>query len=70
MMPKVEFVHYLPDLIETSEYETDPFGRRVKLRVRIVEQGLEILGDSQQPKKLEKLLDYLCVERVEQMLCG
>lgn len=41
-----------------------------RLRLRGTEQGLEIIGDAIQIQELEKLLEGLDVEVIEQMLCG
>jgi hypothetical protein len=65
-----QFVAYLPDLIQPEEYGSDPAGKRVRLRIRVREDGIEILGDSVRPKSLEALLGELDFVEVEQMLCG
>jgi hypothetical protein len=64
------FVEHLPDLITPEEYEDDPQGRRVKLRIRVTEHGVEVLGDAVRPKELEALLLALDPAVIEQMLCG
>jgi hypothetical protein len=65
-----EFVDVLPDLIQPEEYDSDPEGKRVRLRIRVRDDGIEILGDSVRPRSLESLLSQLEVRKVEQMLCG
>ncbi|MBL8425722.1 MAG: hypothetical protein JNK06_19855 [Candidatus Accumulibacter phosphatis] len=69
-MSRHRFVAHLPDLIDPAEYPDDPGGRRVRLRIRTAEQGVEILGDASRVASLEALLDGLSVEEIEQMLCG
>lgn len=69
-MAEHEFVESLPDLIEPQEYEGDPHGRRVRLRVRWTETGLEVLGDAVRPEELEQILEAMGAEVIEQMLCG
>jgi hypothetical protein len=65
-----EFVPHLPDLIHAEDYPSDPEGRRIRVRLRVTAEGIEILGDAMRPELLEKLLESLEPERIEQMLCG
>lgn len=69
-MTQFRFVEQLPDLIDPSEYESDPKGRRVRLRLRCDENGVVILGDAARAASLEALLESMGVEEIEQMLCG
>ena len=69
-MSEFRFVNHIPDLIHPEEYAEDPKGRRVRLRIRHTEDGVEIIGDAIRPQELEKLLEKLDVETIEQMLCG
>ncbi len=64
------FVQHLPDLIEAEEYPDDPKGRRVRLRIRHTDGGIEVLGDAMRAQELEKLLAELDPKIIEQMLCG
>lgn len=64
------FVQHLPDLIEVEEYPNDPAGKRVRLRIRLTDQGVEVLGDAMRARELEKLLADLDPRAIEQMLCG
>jgi len=64
------FVENLEDLITPEEYADDPQGRRVKLRIRATDNGVEVLGDAVRPKDLEELLLALDPAVLEQMLCG
>ncbi|MGW4942365.1 radical SAM-modified peptide, FtsH ternary system-associated [Actinoplanes sp. NPDC004185] len=65
-----KYVDHLPDLIQPDEYDDHPDGNLVRLRVRMTEHGLEILGDSMRPEVLEALLRRLGKGPIEQMLCG
>ena len=69
-MVEYKFVEHLPDLIAPEEYESDPAGRRVRLRIRATPEGVEVLGDAMRPRELEKLLEGLEPEAIQQMLCG
>ncbi len=64
------FVDKLPDLIEPEEYAGDAAGRRVRLRLRVTAEGLEIAGDAVRPEELDRLLEGLDPQIIEQMLCG
>lgn len=67
---RAAFLEHLPDLIDSREYAADPEGRKVRVRVRVTEAGVEVLGDAVQPAELEALLAALGAECVEQMPCG
>lgn len=69
-MAEYVFVNDIPDLIHPEDYADDPQGRRVRLRIRPDGEGLEIIGDAIRPDELERLLECLGVETIEQMLCG
>jgi hypothetical protein len=69
-MTEFRFVEHIPDLIDPEGYADDPDGRRIRLRIRHTEQGIEILGDAIRPRELEQLLERLGVKVIEQMLCG
>jgi hypothetical protein len=69
-MAEYRFVHHLPDLIRPEDYVGDPDGQRVRLRIRVTDEGVEVLGDAMRPIALERLLEELGAEVIEQMLCG
>jgi hypothetical protein len=69
-MADYRFVQHLPDLIHPEDYAGDPEGRRIRVRIRATEQGVELLGDAIRPDELEKLLESLDAKVIEQMLCG
>lgn len=64
------FVEHLPDLISPEDYAADPEGRRVRLRIRVTADGVEVLGDAVRPIDLDALLEALDPAVIEQMLCG
>lgn len=66
----VEFVEFLPDLIQPEEYTCDPDGRRVRIQIRMTEDGVDLLSDAMTPRVLEALLQTLEPKVVQQMLCG
>jgi hypothetical protein len=69
-VPRYRFVSSIPDLIQPEEYASDPQGRRVRLRIRWTADGLEITGDAVRPEELERLLEQLGIDEIDQMLCG
>jgi hypothetical protein len=64
------FVESLPDLIDAGEYDQHPDGGLVRLRLRVTENGVEVLGDAFRPAVLEALLKAVGGGPTEQMLCG
>ncbi len=69
-MADYRFVQQLPDLIHPEDYACDPEGQRILLRIRATAEGVELLGDAMRPEALERLLEALDAEVIEQMLCG
>jgi hypothetical protein len=67
--PQLRFVAHLPDLITDEDY-MQPEVKRVRLRISITDDGLEILGDSMYAPLLEKLLAQAGAAEIERMLCG
>lgn len=70
MPPRVTFVEHLPDLIAPEDYAADPAGKRVRLRLKVTQDGVEILGDAPRAAEIEALLAGLDPAVIEQMLCG
>lgn len=68
--PEVKFVGHLPDLMSWEDYETADRQKRVRLRLTITGDGVEVLGDSPYPEVLDELLTGLGPRAIEQMLCG
>lgn len=69
-MTERRYVADLPDLIQPEDYAADLAGRLVRLRIRVTEDGVEVLGDAVRPLELEALLEGLDPSVIEQMLCG
>jgi len=46
----------LPDRLNADDHEGDPAGRRVRVRLRVTPQGLEIIGDAVRAAEIEALL--------------
>jgi hypothetical protein len=67
--PQLRFVAHLPDLITDEDY-MQPEVKRVRLRISVTDDGIEILGDSMYAPLLEKLLSEAGAEEIERMLCG
>lgn len=64
------FVESLPDLIDATEYDDNPDGHLVRVRITVTDAGVEVLGDAFRPAVLEALLAALGSGPTEQMLCG
>lgn len=64
------YVERLPDLITPEDYKNDPLGKRVRVRIRASENGLEILGDAQRPMVLDEILEQLSPDSIEKVPCG
>ncbi len=67
--PRIKHVPYLPDLMKGEDYVSIE-RRRVRLRIRITDEGIEVLGDSAYPGILEDLLRDLDPAEIEMVLCG
>lgn len=67
--PRLRFVDHLPDLITEEDYQT-PERKRVRVRITVTDDGLEILGDSMYAALLEDLLARAGADEIERMLCG
>ncbi len=68
--PVKKYVTQLPDLITRDDYKEADQRKLVRLQLRMTDQGLEIIGDSQHPHLLDELLESLDPEAIEAMLCG
>jgi len=68
--PKPRFVAYLPDLITQEDYLDSPKQQKLRVRIDITDEGVEILGDSMYAHLVEELLAQLGADEIERMLCG
>ena len=67
---KVRFVDYLPDLIQEEDYLDESSQHKIRVRISLIDEDLEILGDSMHARALEELLTNLGASEIERMLCG
>ena len=70
LMTTYRFVPHLPDLIAPEDYSDDLDGHRLRFRIRVTAEGIEVLGDAMRPQLLEDILETLGPDVIEQMLCG
>jgi len=68
--PKTKHVNHLPDLITREDYAAAHEQQLVRFRMTVTDEGLEIIGDSPYPHKLEELLAALGPDAIEMILCG
>ena len=71
-MPRlpIKIVESLPDLIEPGDYQKCAEQKKIRLRISIDHNGVEILGDSLYVEALEKLLAAGGATLLERSLCG
>ncbi|GHE08720.1 radical SAM-modified peptide, FtsH ternary system-associated [Streptomyces alanosinicus] len=69
-MADYRMVEHIPDLIQPEEYERHPEGHLVRISIRVDGAGVQVLGDAFRPEVLERLLETLGPDAIEQMLCG
>jgi hypothetical protein len=69
-MADIRFVPSLPDLIEPDEYPAHADGDLVRIRIRVTDHGVEILGDAMRPEAIEAVLSSAEPAVIDQMLCG
>jgi hypothetical protein len=68
---KTCFVDHLPDLITEEDYLSDsPGQKKVRVQIRITDEGVDVLGDSMYAHLVEELLAQLDTATIERMLCG
>lgn len=68
--PTITYVGHLPELITSDDYAVTDQRKLVRIQLRLTADGLEILGDSPYPERLEELLASLDPAVIEMMLCG
>ena len=66
----IKIVASLPDLIQPEDYKNCTEQKKIRLRISINENGVEILGDSLYVEPLEKLLAAGGATLLERSLCG
>ena len=66
----IKIVASLPDLMQAEDYKCCTEQKKIRLRISINENGVEILGDSLYVEPLEKLLADSGATLLERSLCG
>ncbi len=67
---QILLVNHIPDLITWDDYESVETQKRVRVRLSVTQDGLEIIADGPYPKELESLLSELGIKVIESMICG
>ena len=70
LRPLTRFVTHLPDLIREEDYLESSERQKFRVRIKITDEGVEILGDSMYAHLVEELLTQLGADEIERMLCG
>ncbi|MEM7578391.1 MAG: radical SAM-modified peptide, FtsH ternary system-associated [Cyanobacteria bacterium P01_A01_bin.80] len=68
--PKTRFVSHLPDLITEEDYLSCSEQKKVRVRINVNQEGVDVLGDSMYAQLIEELMAQLGAEEIERMLCG
>lgn len=68
--PKTRFVSHLPDLITEEDYLDSPEQKKLRIRINVNEEGVDVLGDSMYAYLVEQLMDQLGADEIERILCG
>jgi len=68
--PRIRFVEHLPDLITPEDYQDSPDKKKIRIRITLTDEGVEILGDSAYVNLLDELLAKLDPKEIEKTLCG
>ena len=66
----IEIVADLPDLMKPEDYQSCAEQKKIRVRISIDDNGVEILGDSLYVEPLEKLLAASGATLLERSLCG
>lgn len=66
----IKIVAVLPDLMQAEDYRDAATVKKVRFRLTLNDDGLEILGDSLYVDPLEQLLRLVGDHSIERSLCG
>lgn len=66
----LKIVAWLPDLMEPGDYIEAASIKKVRVRLTLSDDGVEILGDSLYVESLENLLRLMGNNPIERSLCG
>lgn len=64
------YVNHIPDLMTWEDYDAAHDQVKVRIRLTVTDDGLEIIVDSPYPIEAETILQRLGVREIEMMLCG
>jgi len=70
MKPDIKYVQDLPDLLTAEDYRQESSPKKIRLRIKTTEQGIDILGDSMYPEELEIMFRQLDAREIRMILCG
>ena len=68
--PRARVGAQLADRLTAADYRADPAVKKVRVRITLTAEGVEILADSPYAAQLDALLAQAGVTEAEQMLCG
>lgn len=68
--PRTRFVSHLPDLITEEDYLESSEQKKIRVRINVNDEGVDILGDSMYAYLLEELMNQLGADEIERILCG
>ncbi|MEH2368482.1 radical SAM-modified peptide, FtsH ternary system-associated [Nostoc sp.] len=68
--PKTRFVSHLPDLITEEDYLVSSEQKKIRVRINLNNEGVDILGDSIYAYIVEELMAQLGADEIERILCG
>ncbi len=66
--PRIKIVNHLPDLMTESDYHEHE-KRKIRVRITVTKDGVEILSDSMYPNSAEKVMRQVS-DDIERTLCG
>jgi hypothetical protein len=68
--PNTKTVDSLPDLITESDYLDPPDKKKVRIKISITSEGVDLLSDSMYPVLAEDILREISDDVMEYVLCG
>jgi hypothetical protein len=68
--PTTTFVPHLPDLITEQDYQDAPDKKKIRIRISMTGEGVEVLGDTMHAPALEALLRDMGAKEIQKMPCG
>lgn len=68
--PNTKTVDSLPDLITETDYLDPPDKKKVRIKISITSEGVDLLSDSMYPVLAEDILREISDDVMEYVLCG